>query len=386
MVLREPELEWELEEELAGPSAAPAGSREWELDTSRVEREVIGRDERRLVINTAVEPYRHICKLEMTFPSGAFIGSGTLIAPSKVLTAAHCIYDRASSAWATGIRVIPGKNGAGRSARTEPFGFATSGSLNVPDAYRAAASDRAAMPFDYGAITLRTPIGRRSGWWRRIGHKPDDFLRRYRVNVCGYPGDKGGNTQWSSYDRIVNVRPELLEYTLDTGGGHSGSPVWVRWRQYRKIVAIHTNRDAALPEPPYANVGLRITPRVLADIRRWLAPGPQREAEGEAFLARALRVVTSGRRDGRPVYRVVRRRLSDTEARRALRGQEGVFLSGATKDQARQYAQRLARGGTVIEDPPHLPGGLPHFHVQRNGRSGHIFYGEPPPGEFFGVR
>ena len=64
----------------------------------------------------------------------------------------------------------------------------------------------------------------------------------------------------------------------------------------------------------------------------------------------------------------------------------GGFLSGATKSQARQYAQRLARGGTVVEDPPHVPGGLPHFHIEGNGRSGHIFYGDPPPGEFFGAR
>jgi len=264
-------LEYELEQEARGAQAAERG---WELDTSRAEYTIIlPTDDRVLVPNTRVVPFRHICSLELTFTGAPslFIGTGTLIAPNKVLTAAHCLFDRDSGfGYAASIRAIPGKNGSGRTRREEPFGSALSARLDVPDAWRTARDGRSAMPHDYGVITLRTPIGRQAGWWRRIGHKPDAFLRRYRVNLSGYPVDKGGNTQWRVYERIVGVHPDRLEFTHDIMGGHSGSPIWVRWRQFRKIVGIVTTHDDP-KTAVVANTGVRITPTVLADIRRWLS-------------------------------------------------------------------------------------------------------------------
>jgi glutamyl endopeptidase len=266
------QLELELEEEaLAQANGRPS---EWELVTAGPEYTIVGpADDRVRVTNTRVEPFRHICKLEMSFRDPRtrsikrFIGTGTLVAPAKVLTAAHCVFDRDHGfGYATSIRVIPGKNGT-----SEPFGSARSRRLDVPANWRTASGGRAAMPFDYAVITLDSPIGSRRGlgWWRRIGAKPDAFLRRYRINTAGYPGDKGGNTQWRVYDRVVTVRPDRLEYVLDIMGGQSGSPMWVRWRQYRKIVAIVTTHDDPLTAV-VANTGVRITPRVLRDIRRWL--------------------------------------------------------------------------------------------------------------------
>jgi hypothetical protein len=64
----------------------------------------------------------------------------------------------------------------------------------------------------------------------------------------------------------------------------------------------------------------------------------------------------------------------------------GVFLAGATPDQARRWAMRQARrvGGTVVPVERHR-GGRPHFHIRRpdGRRSGHIFWGTPPTGTFF---
>jgi hypothetical protein len=81
--------------------------------------------------------------------------------------------------------------------------------------------------------------------------------------------------------------------------------------------------------------------------------------------------------------------------RRQLRAQlwtrPGVFLSGATQQQARRWAMRQARpfGGTVTAVDQHA-GGRPHFHIEfpfgvpvPTQRSGHIFYGTPPAGSFF---
>jgi hypothetical protein len=100
----------------------------------------------------------------------------------------------------------------------------------------------------------------------------------------------------------------------------------------------------------------------------------------EPFL-RVLRVL----RTGRGTYRAAPRRLSVRQAHSALRTQPGVFLDGATYARARQWAQSLYPGARIVPDPPHGPGQRPHFHVETpDFRSGHIFYGPVPRGEFYG--
>lgn len=64
----------------------------------------------------------------------------------------------------------------------------------------------------------------------------------------------------------------------------------------------------------------------------------------------------------------------------------GVFLGGATEQQARQWAaQHAARfSGRVL--PPERHGvGRWHTHIELPSgiRSGHIFWGAPPAGDFF---
>jgi glutamyl endopeptidase len=277
----ETELEFELENEFELETSS--AQQEWELDTASAEYNVIGaRDDRVRVANTTAVPFRHICKLEMTFTDPRtralrhFIGTGTLVAQSKVLTAAHCIFDRDHNfGYATSIRVIPGKNGPGRSRREEPLGFALSRRLDVAANWRTAPNGRAAMPFDYGVITLDRPLGRRVGWWRRIGHVHDALFKQNRVNTSGYPGSApaghpgNGNYQYRVYDRVVRAMPQRLEYVHDVMGGQSGSPIWVRWQQARKIIGIVTTHDDPLTSV-VANTGVRITPSVLNDIRGWL--------------------------------------------------------------------------------------------------------------------
>jgi V8-like Glu-specific endopeptidase len=252
------------------------------LDTSQLEYEGTpggcdGGDisgSRTRVTNTRVEPFKHICKIEMLDTSGKLKGwcTGTLISPNKVLTCAHCVYDRSSSSYHQGpIRVIPGKNGSGRSAATEPFDSAMSTRINIPDQYRTAPTYDAAIPFDYAIITLNEKIGNRIGYWRRIAYKPDDLLLRNKVNTAGYPQDLDptGDTLFKAYDRNVATHPQTIEFLLDTCHGQSGGPIWVRWQQYRVIVGIVKRLD----DPNtgvVANVGVRMTPAVLANIRKWV--------------------------------------------------------------------------------------------------------------------
>ncbi len=229
--------------------------------------QIIGDDDRVRIRNTRRRPFRYICKLER--PGGRVICTGTLIGPNKVLTAAHCLYDRSSGRGCRRLRVIPGKNGSGRSRREEPFGAALMRRIDMPARYRTATEYWDAARFDYAVITLDQAIGRRVGWWRRIRPIPRSMLLRARLNTAGYPGDKGGQRPYWAYDRVTAVRGDLIEYVNDTMPGQSGSPVWLRWKSTRTLVAIHKRADDPR-SATVANVSVRITPRVLRDVRRWL--------------------------------------------------------------------------------------------------------------------
>lgn len=109
-------------------------------------------------------------------------------------------------------------------------------------------------------------------------------------------------------------------------------------------------------------------------------------SSADSFI-RIRQVLLRGRTANRqPIYRLGQRSLSDADARRQLvQTQGGIFLAGASRRQAHQYAQRIARdyGGTVSPEERHGTG-RPHFHVEAPGlRTGHIFYGKAPKGTFF---
>jgi V8-like Glu-specific endopeptidase len=267
----EEELAAEFEDELTAEYED-----EWEDEfetASGAQYEVIGRRDTRVrVRNTTLAPFRYICHLEY---DGQAHGSGTLIGPSTVLTAGHCV----SGFTASRMRIIPGRNGA-----LEPLPATRASAFVLPAGY--AAGTRT----DYGIIHLTNAIGSKVGCWTRahsrsksdptgtsISAKPLPMPTGVlRVNLSGYPGDKFyttgkpprkiyGTQQYRAYDCTVRERDGLLFYLNDTFAGHSGSPVWVRrhWSMGgRVMVGIHIGGAGS------ANAAVRINQTVLDFIIR----------------------------------------------------------------------------------------------------------------------
>jgi V8-like Glu-specific endopeptidase len=308
----------------SGPTAARTARRESPGE------EILGPDDdRRLVADTTVVPFRFVCSLDLVFahptdPAQAFLlrGSGTLISDRHVLTAAHNLLNTLPAFAAAGRRNVarvfaaPGRNG-----RTLPFGESDAVTVRVTPEWTAAPN----AEFDFGLLTLRDPLGAQTfgtiggaqlGWWShgRLGGgthlRPLEvaFLNARRpVNLDGYPNDKcldqppgraataaelaactgsvagnprlmdRGSTQWRSFGHVVDAspatEPRSITFDCDSADGHSGGPVWLRWERYRNLVAINTGGFPS-PDPPHAivaNMGVRITADVLQTIRAWMA-------------------------------------------------------------------------------------------------------------------
>ena len=133
------------------------------------------------------------------------------------------------------------------------------------------------------------------GFGTRINPREPSTFQNVKVNLCGYPGDKcrsrprvgsataaqiaacptdaWASAQWNAYDRVSNARPSaaprLMFYQMDTFGGHSGSPVWLRWQSFRNLIGIHTGARFSGTAGVF-NRGVRITSELMATVRSWM--------------------------------------------------------------------------------------------------------------------
>lgn len=221
---------------------------------------IIGTDDRVKISTTTVYPWRAICALRMTAADGThWIGTGWLVGPRTVITAGHCVYMHNQGGWASSIEVIPGLNGAAR-----PYGSCVSSVLRSVKGW----TDSKKREHDYGAIILpaNCALGNQTGYFG-YSVKDNSFLMPAVLNMSGYPGDKGGNEQWFMSKKAKNVSDRVITYEIDSMGGQSGAPVWVKIGEERYCVGIHTNGDGS------GNSATRIVKEVFDNIKGWKAEG-----------------------------------------------------------------------------------------------------------------
>lgn len=243
---------------------------------------VIGADSRVIVQDTSNIPWRCICHLEVEYESGPTgVGTGFLIAPGAVMTAAHVLMDRSTFGWnkprkARSIRVAPGRNGT-----LAPYGYFVSDKFKIPKLWENANTPEAAISADFAAIMIPSGydvegerLAERLGYFglKAYADSNVEAARMLFVNNAGYPyeADKPYGTLWYNAGRVREVKPTYIEYMVDTEGGQSGSPIYFynEEEQQRYVIAIHTTGD-------FVNRGLRITKAVVEQICAWTGRKPE---------------------------------------------------------------------------------------------------------------
>ena len=217
---------------------------------------VIGNDDRVRVTQTTLVPWRRLCALRIEFPSGAtYRGTGFLIGPRAVATAGHCVYLHDQGGWARKVEVIPGCNGSAR-----PFGQAHSGSLRSVVGWVQGKKAES----DYGCIVLPAGTfgGRNLGSFGFAAFDASALLAQPAV-VSGYPGDKPFAEMWGMARKIKSVAAKTLVYDIDTMGGQSGAPVYVKRNGQRFVVGIHNYGATS------GNSATRVTQPVYQRLLAW---------------------------------------------------------------------------------------------------------------------
>ena len=178
-------------------------------------------------------PYSSVVLVQTTFSDGSsWNGSGVMVGPNDVLTAAHCLWD-ADTGYATSVTVYPGYDdgsapfGSIAAARWDSYQWdflGADGKSGHDDLAFESESQ-----WDVGIIGLSTNVGYQTGW---MGIDPGGYSGWYFQT--GYPSDYNnpltGNPVlsedygYASYDDTYWTYNYLDNFSI--APGNSGGPLW----------------------------------------------------------------------------------------------------------------------------------------------------------------
>ncbi|AKS66063.1 trypsin-like serine protease [Staphylococcus schleiferi subsp. coagulans] len=184
--------------------------------------DVIDNDTRVRVENTTARPYQAITYLVAQWDKTSAACTGTIIAPNKILTAAHCVYSPNNGGFVKKKSITPALN-----INYKPYGEFVSTHVRVPQQY----IEKQKREYDIAILDVQPSRG------ASIGKvvKPlelenaNDFTGK-NFEVVGYPSDKfhvfQAPTMWTDSGVVDKQEGNMAYYTTDASGGQSGAPLF----------------------------------------------------------------------------------------------------------------------------------------------------------------
>jgi glutamyl endopeptidase len=183
---------------------------------------IIGPDERVPVSDTRAYPYAAIGQVRAFWGAQGYAGTGVLVGPDRIVTAAHCAYRAELGGWPDLVMFVPGRN-----ATVRPYGTVQATRFVVPIEYTQTALPR----YDVAVVTLETAVGEDTGWLPLAAADLDPAgLVNLSVHSAGYPADAPGgapaDSLFAADGSLLSYATGLLQTDVDAVVGQSGSPIW----------------------------------------------------------------------------------------------------------------------------------------------------------------
>lgn len=227
-----------------------------------------GGDDRVVVKDVNAPPWRPLVCLRLRYSDGAEgIGTGILIAPDVILTAAHNLYALHLRTFVRSAAAMVGvKDGvAAAEARVKR--------VEVCPGYTAkSASDPTRYKLDFGVARVEsTALHLWAGEVADVAEQvplDDEALKASRLNVAGYPDREGSLKLKTDSGPIVadTLSATNFRYRMDTMPGQSGGPVFRYLADTKTLnyAGVHVAGDSD------SNLARRYDTEMRAQVQAWL--------------------------------------------------------------------------------------------------------------------
>ncbi|MCR5332402.1 MAG: trypsin-like peptidase domain-containing protein [Bacilli bacterium] len=219
------------------------------LNNKIVDRHLIGNDDRVIITNPSQQPYLPTAKIVSIFSSESgnitvpMRGTGFMIGPNLLATAAHCVYDDYTvdefdnniydPEFATTVRIFCGISS--NDVQNENYQYyAEATVINIQKSYHIGCWD----DYDWAILELDRNLGNYTGWYNIT---PNWYSYGEDLYSYGYPSDLGDRNMCMAPGQMLGHSTYRYQYSIDTYGGQSGAPVFMEDNQGAPhVIAIHT--------------------------------------------------------------------------------------------------------------------------------------------------
>lgn len=229
---------------------SPSGDSDSSVPNTIQARGIIGTDDRVLVGDTTVNPYKRagllIARFEVTniktgkVDSLYYSSTGFMMGPDLLVTAGHAVYGDVTTGtyyddgifnptFPDDVYYYPAKNGD-----VNPYGIAVVERVYLEKSYYQNTEK------DWAACKLKTKVGNTTGWCGKISYFHE---QNYPFDTYGYPSS-GNRRMYRATARMTYFESAENGYyyrtDLDSDGGQSGSPYIVNLDSGDYVCGIHT--------------------------------------------------------------------------------------------------------------------------------------------------